>query len=186
MTEIRVEKLSTDEIDQAEVRERWEILAEEHQNTNQFDNYSSTLYKDPETGRIYYYEDQINEYSLWEVEEDDLLGNTKKDYEAFVSEQVSEWISNSDDPIMESIAWGHRDPDSIKADPEYTGECKVLVIGNYYGYQPIQWARDESGWEEITFDSAAQAQEWIDEEEDGIYYLSHNEAGRPDYYIIEA
>lgn len=33
---------------------------------------------------------------------------------------------------------------------------------------------------------AAAAQAWIDEQETGTYYLSHNEAGRPTYTIVEA
>jgi len=42
-----------------------------------------------------------------------------------------------------------------------------------------------NGLEPLCFDSEADAQTWIDEAQDGTYYLSHGESGRPDYTIFK-
>ena len=59
----------------------------------------------------------------------------------------------------------------------------MLVVGCYYGYEPIDWSKHDDG-EEMVFSSPGDAQDWIDEQESSPYYLKHGEAGRPNYYII--
>lgn len=74
--------------------------------------------------------------------------------------------------------------DSIEAaDPDCDGECRVLIT--QYWYKPAEttaWAND--GGDTLEFASAKEAQEWIDQEDEGIYRLSHNESSRPTYTIV--
>ena len=91
-----------------------------------------------------------------------------------------EWANNEDDAQLALLQWF---PENIEQDYIEGEPCRVLVVGYYYGYEPIQWAKHDDG-EEIVFSSPDDAQEWIDEQEKGPYYLQHSEAGRPNYYII--
>lgn len=159
----------------------WETLAEEKQNVYQFDNYSATLYRDPESGKIYYYEDRMNDYYFYELESEDLPEDG--DYEKLLAQFIGEWVSNEDDPKLEMYCWGRSNPAEDAVDEDFVGNCKVLVVGCYAGYQPIHWAADNN-IDPLDFGSAREAQAWIDDRDNGVYYLSNNEQGRPSYYII--
>lgn len=177
MTEIRL----TNEMN----HEEWEVLARESQNINQFDDYSATLYRDNESGKLYYLEDLMSDYNLYVLDENDINEIDNEDYGSYLYDQVSEWIGSEDDILLASIRWEHTNPEDEQVDDDFDGECKVLVSAVYFGYEPIDWAHDDD-YNALTFDNAKEAREWIDEQEEGTYYLSHNEAGRPAYYIIEA
>lgn len=97
--------------------------------------------------------------------------------EKFVRDAAYEWAGNSGDERLEIIRWGLESPESMY--PETDGDCQIIAVHNYYGYSPVSYAEDGSSW-----DSIADAQDWIDEQESEVYYLDHNEAGRPEYFIV--
>ena len=67
-----------------------------------------------------------------------------------------------------------------------TNPCAVLISHDYYGpHSEISVATEDNGQREAEFDNAEAAQAWIDEAEEGTYYLSHNESGRPEYKVVE-
>ena len=103
----------------------------------------------------------------------------------FLQSCAHSWAANDDDPVLERYRWGIGDPADAAVSSEYNQPCRIVVKGCYYGYTPYDCATDERG-ETLIFDNAAAAQAWIDEQESGRYYLDHNEAGRPTYYIIAA
>jgi len=76
-----------------------------------------------------------------------------------------------------------------EADDDYDGKVNVAVEYCYYAgtYNAPHdgLVKDDNG-EIITFDSYAAAKEWINQAEDGAYYLSHGEADRPNYKIVKA
>ena len=86
---------------------------------------------------------------------------------------------------LERYQWGIDDPANDVVSADFTRPCRIVVKGCYYGYTPYDYATDERG-ETLIFDHAAAAQAWIDEQEAGRYYLGHNEAGRPTFYIVAA
>lgn len=159
--------------------ENAELVEDIYQNTSQIENYGVKLYK---VGKaVIYVEDacnQINEYLLNKIEAAAAL----KDPKAFLADNISEWAMNEDNSQLARYQWAGCVDDLDR----YIGDdqCKILVIGCYNGYQPVNWLKDEE-WNDIVFENSNKAQEWIDEAEREIYYLSHNEVGRPDYYIIE-
>ena len=163
-------------------KDEWEVLAEEKQNVNQYDNYSATLYRDNGSEKIYLYEDLMNEYNLYELEDEDIPKDG--DYKNSLYGFVGNWISNENDLALECYRWGHSNPSEDVVGEDFEGDCKVLVVGCYAGYEPINWATCEHRMETLIFGSAREAQEWIDKQEEGLYYLANNEMGRPDYYII--
>lgn len=61
----------------------------------------------------------------------------------------------------------------------------VAVIKSYFGpKEDLSFASDERG-DRIEFGSAADAREWISEVDSESYVLSHNEASRPDYIVVD-
>lgn len=114
----------------------------------------------------------------------------KKDPQAKLKEFVEEWSSNDDDP-MSSYAWELTSPEDHEVSGEFEGECRIVVRGNFYGYYPhffVDPVADEifGLGEGFIFKKRKDAQEWIDEQDSRDYYLASNEAGRPDYFIVEA
>jgi hypothetical protein len=72
------------------------------------------------------------------------------------------------------------------AEPDSTNTCAVLISRDFYGaHSEISAAMEENGQREAAFETAAAAQAWIDKAEEGTYYLSHNESGRPTYKVVE-
>ena len=70
-------------------------------------------------------------------------------------------------------------------------QCAIAILPNYYG-PDIQGnnavnflTTDDSNASMILYDTIDEAQDAIDELEDDTYYLSHGEAGRPEYVIVE-
>lgn len=151
------------------------------QNTNQFENYSLTLRRIPNDG-LFLHEDQMNgsEYYLVAPEE-------AADPVNFLRDCASEWAGNSGESCeLEMLAWSLISAEDLQVGEDYEGKCKIIIEGNYYGYSPIDYAKDEMGNDIMIFDDRASAQNWINDAEGGVYYTQHNEAGRPTYTIVEA
>ena len=104
---------------------------------------------------------------------------------AFLEDAAAAWADSMPKPQLERYQWGIADPANDVVSADDTRPCRIVTKGCYYGYTPYDYATDERG-ETLIFDNAAAAQAWIDEQESGRYYLDHNEAGRPTYYIIAA
>jgi hypothetical protein len=166
------------------------------QNVNQYDNYNITLYKVTnsdireknsylEIGDIIEVDDAMNDSSYYLLDKNEKY-QALSDPDDFLEEQASNWASNMDDPEIEYFAWGLLDPKDKEVKSNYRGEVKILVEYIYNGYYPLYWVSDEHDNSPIYFDSYAEAEEYIEGLEEGIYYLSHNEAGRPNYYILKA
>jgi len=166
-----------------------EELGQMSQNCNQCDNYSITIRKllaatdDLPAGAIHVRENVISESNDYILEPDDVAVMERVGISHYLDDWAATWAANEDDTLVERIKWGLLDPD----DAAYTGDgpCNVIVIGCYFGYTPVDLARDAQG-ESLTFETRATAQAWIDAQQEGIYYTSHNEAGRPSYIIVEA
>lgn len=156
-------------------------IASLSQSVNQFDNYSLTLRR-TESGQLFLHEDQMNDSEYYLVDADEAA-----DPASFLRDCASEWAGNcNDNADLEMIAWGLRGADDFEVSDHFDGECKIIVESNYYGYSPLDYAKDDMGNDVRIFASRQEAADWIDEQEDGTYYLSHNEAGRPTYTIVEA
>lgn len=102
------------------------------------------------------------------------------DTDAYLRDAADAWADSMPDPQMERYQWGIADPANDVVSADDTRPCRIVVKGCYYGYTPYE--RGET----LIFDNAAAAQARIDDLESGRYYLDHNEAGRPTYYIIAA
>ena len=156
-----------------------EIIEEITQSIGQYGNPFIQIVR---IGKAYIYrEDTGSDSTDYLIEKSDKFNpyNAKE----FLEQCAIDWANNCEDPELELFQWGICDPEDYR----YEGgcECKILVVGWYNGYQPVSWLKDEQ-WNEIFFENSKEAQAWIDDAESETYYLSHNEAGRPDYYIIEA
>ena len=125
-----------------------------------------------ETGQHYLSLDWGNDTDYYVLEEGDSL--EAKDYREYMIHQ-----DDAEDEEVERITWGLSDPDDYVIAKDYTGKCKILVEQHWNSHTSWQI-------EEEVFEDKDEAQQWIDRQDDTIYYLSHNESGRPDYYIIAA
>jgi hypothetical protein len=101
---------------------------------------------------------------------------------------IKEIVSEFDTGMLEFsehlAAWGFDGTPAEAADDETN--VRVWIEPNYYagtiGAPLGHYACDE-GHEQLVFDTTAAARAWIEEQESGVYMLSHGEAGRPDYTI---
>lgn len=77
--------------------------------------------------------------------------------------------------------------EAVDAAPDnYAEPCRILCACDYYGPKTeTDWVRDDHG-NPIEWPTAGAAQDYIDKEEGGTYYLGHNESGRPTYKIVAA
>ena len=116
------------------------------------------------------------EYLLDKVEREAALKNP----DLFLDDLVWEWANNEEDSQLALLQWF---PENIGHNFEKDAPCRVLVVGCYYGYEPIDWAKNDAS-KDIIFSNSGDAQDWIEEQESSPYYLQHSEAGRPEYFII--
>ena len=83
--------------------------------------------------------------------------------------------------------WGF-DGTPDEADESAT-DVRIWCEPNYYagtlGAPGGHFVTEDDGFTARTFAAHSDAQEWIAEQEDGIYYTSHGEAGRPAYTICD-
>lgn len=164
-------------------------IARISQTQTQYNNLAVVLYRATDAmpgisiGDVIYVEESAenNEYLLDAEEGADAM----RDSDTFLRDCAAAWADGSDDPRLERYQWGLSDPDddAVRADDD--SPCKIVVKGCYNGFTPYSYAVDVRG-DEMTFDNAAAAAEWIDEQESKTYYLSHNEADRPHYAIVSA
>jgi hypothetical protein len=62
----------------------------------------------------------------------------------------------------------------------------IAILTNTYGKdEQANFVQDERHTEYVTYDRIEEAQAVIDDLESDVYVLDHNEAGRPDYYIVD-
>ncbi len=162
-------------------------LAQNFQNTEKYDNFGVRLLLDEETGKYFYYENHINDHLFEEIDYSDLVDyqdeNGNIDYQEYLVDKIRDWIfREEDDVVLASLQWELESPKNCDLKSE--GPFRILVVGWYSGYYPINWEKDER-YEDRIFDTYKEAENWIEEQENTVYYLKHNEAGRPDYYIYE-
>lgn len=153
------------------------IIAERYQHIYQYGNCGAQLLH--KNNAVICVEDggaDTREYLLDKEEREAAL----KAPDIFLDDLVWEWANNEDDAQLALLQWF---PEKIESEFRKDEPCRVLVVGCYYGHEPIEWVKYDAS-EEIVFSSPDDAQEWIDEQEKGPYYLQHSEAGRPDYFII--
>lgn len=156
------------------------LIAERYQNISQYENYGVKLYK---VGKaIVFVMDMCNQEEQYLLDEDDEIKEAIEDPEYFLKNEVEQWASNESDTQIAEFQWGIENPEDCKYDGNE--ECIILVVGWFNGYQPVSWLTDNND-ATMLFENSVAAQAWINDAEEEIYYLSHNEAGRPDYYIIE-
>jgi hypothetical protein len=148
------------------------------QSQDQFENYSVTLYE--LDGKNYIRENLLNDSNYYEIEEGDDVSAPLE----FVKQVASDWAGNADETDLELMRWHLRDVSDFKVADDYDGNCKIVVEGGFYEFSPIDYAAEN--YETLIFDTKELAQEWIDSAESGVYYTSHNEAGRPTYTIAAA
>jgi hypothetical protein len=165
-----------------------EVVAILEQRHSQHDNPSVALYRIREnvgnltTSDLLLVEDSgdANYYRVTGGDRELALKNPTE----WLGNMAGEWADNTDEPQLERLRWGLDKPESLH-NPDCPNDCRILRVGSYYGYTPIDWVRNEDGDQEpLEFANAKAAQKWIDEAKSGTYHLSHNEAGRPTYYIV--
>lgn len=111
--------------------------------------------------------------------------NGATDYEMTTDiADLASWLI-TDDADAAAIANARDEDPEVVAD-DYTGPCYIIRKADMYGYSVYAYEvdRESNQQDRLEFDSRAKAQEWIDEAEEEIYHLSHNEAGRPDSFIV--
>ena len=164
-------------------------IASRSQSQTQYSNISVTLYQATDAMPGVNVGDVILRQS--DADTHDLLLNASEAQTALANPDdvldsyTSAWADNVEHWQIERYRWGIDDPANDAVAEEYTGPCRIVVKGCYNGYTPYDYACDNTG-EPIDFPDAPAAQAWIDEHEQGTYYLSHNEAGRPTYTIVKA
>ena len=96
------------------------------------------------------------------------------------------WLIGDDADLVQIANARDEDPKTVADD--FDGECRVIIARYYNGpTRQYAFAMEETGNPEpLEFESAATAKEFIDAEESEIYHLSHNESGRPDFFIVAA
>lgn len=153
------------------------IIAERYQSIYQYNNIGAQLLH--KNNAVICVEDggaDTTEYLLDKIEREAALKNP----DLFLTHCIGEWIDNEEDQTLSFYQWY---PEEIKESCNDGEPCRVLIVGCYFGHEPIDWAKNNDG-EDIVFSSPGKAQEWIDEQESSPYMLKHGEAGRPDYFII--
>ena len=155
------------------------VLAELTTVDTQYDRWALVVYY--HEGKNYLY---INDGYDPRIEVIDVVPDNWDDYLRGIV--VGEW--DHDCPEIEWLSrWGLLTDEKLGkyvAPEDYTGECYIWVSRCYYGCDPSSLLRDEAG-EIVTFPTVEVAKKWIEKQNEGVYYLAHNEAGRPSYYIIK-
>ena len=155
------------------------IIAEKYQHVTQYNNIGAQLLH---KGRAVVYVEDTGigkiEYLLDKEERKAALKNPDK----FLDKRVQEWISNDNDVTLSLCRWF---PEKIGSSFDEDGPCRVLIVGCFFGYEPIQWAKNDAD-DDIVFSSPDLAQDWIEAQENEPYILKHGEADRPEYFIISA
>lgn len=104
-------------------------------------------------------------------------------------EEILGWAWNTEYSEGELLSWYGFDETDVLDIAEESDKNVTIWRKPYYfegtlGAPIADYIRDERTGEILNFDSYADAKAWIEKEEEGVYYLSHGEAGRPDYFIV--
>lgn len=164
-----------------------EMLHQFSQHTNQFENLAVEIHRHLDTGEMLYREYTCADDFWYSLDADDLESIEAAPMQ-WLRDMAHDWADtedsdNSSYPLAHAAWFG---ADTLAVTDDWDGECHILITGNYYGYQPVDFAAPEGlSGSPIVFADRAEAQRWIDEQS-GIYYCSHNEAGRPSYTIVAA
>ena len=136
-------------------------------------------------------EDNVSQYTLPEIEV--FILSTPYEHGLILADKgttiktiVASFETGDFDQAQHLASWGFDGtPDEA---PDGTENVRVWIEPCYYAGTlgaPIgHYARDEHH-EPIIFTTTSEAQEWIDEQEQGVYSLGNGEAGRPTYTICE-
>lgn len=131
--------------------------------------------------------------AAWELEDGFLVmygnnGETNYDFADDIDD-LPAWLESPDLDGLDTIVQtaNVRGADEVEeADEGSEGPFYVLTTSYYYG--PTEdsnlVANDDRLQTPREFDTFQDAQDWIDDAEDGIYTLSHNESGAPSYKIV--
>jgi len=93
-----------------------------------------------------------------------------------------EILSEEGDPLTVGTILGIEAVDAAKADD--AGPFKILASRDYYGpTSECRYESDPDTGQDLEFGTLAEAQAWIDSQS-GPVYLSHNQAGGPNYKIV--
>lgn len=154
----------------------------------QYDNPSITLYRAICNG------DSHNEGDIVQADNDgantffflldkDEAKEALQNTSGWLQDKANDWANNEENADINLYLWGLKRPSDDEVDEDFKGSVKIVVERIFYGYSPIDYVKDDME-NIIEFDSYSDAAEWIEEEMEGTYYLSHNEAGRPSYTIV--
>ncbi len=152
----------------------------------QYDTGHVALFK---LGKAYIYREDLTGHDivhyLVDIETD---SNDEVNPETNPEQWLKEILSQFDfyDATVERLTWGLDTPDEVAASTTDTGPFNVIEIGDYNGYSPVTRILENGYGPVIEFPTYAAAQAWIEDAESGDYYLGNNEAGRPDYVIVQA
>lgn len=109
---------------------------------------------------------------------------------ATIDDELNDWDFDFYGSYEDMYAAFDLEPPLSEADDDYVGPVKIWVTPNYYagtcGAPKPSWVNDGNSPDPLIFDSYPDAKAWINDAESGTYYLSHGEAGRPTYTIVEA
>lgn len=165
------------------------------QSQHQHENMSITLYQvtdvdnpiDLPIGSLVQANDDGADTHYWLLDADE-ASSALAHVDQFLATEAAAWAHNTDWPNLEMYRWRLANPEADQIRDDYNGECMVVAVGNYYGYTPVDYIRHEDGpGDPIIFESPEAARAAIAElQPNGIYHLAHNEAGRPNYYIVPA
>lgn len=104
------------------------------------------------------------------------------------ADDLAAWLESPDlsglDTILQTAnIRGADDVDEASEDAE--GPFYILATHDWYGpSETSRFVMDDRDRGPREFESYQEAADWIEEAEDGIYTLSHNESGTPSYKIV--
>jgi hypothetical protein len=130
--------------------------------------------------------------AAWELPDGDYLvaygNNGETNYDvADDADDLACWLESPDLSALDTIIQTANVRGDIDAAAEDTeGPFYIVKTRSYYG--PTEKSAfvetDDNFGGPRQFATYADAQEWIDAEEEGIYCTSHNESGAPSYVIV--
>lgn len=130
--------------------------------------------------------------AAWELPSGDYLvaygDNAETNYDvADDADDLACWLESPDLSALDTIIQTANVRGNIDAATEDAeGPFYIVQTRSYYGptEESAFVATDDNTGEPRQFTSYADAQEWIDEEEEGIYCTGQNESGAPSYVIV--
>ncbi|MDX8378402.1 MAG: hypothetical protein R8L53_10315 [Mariprofundales bacterium] len=105
-----------------------------------------------------------------------------------LTEYLAVYLSSyeRDVEIISLVGWEIKEPEEFEVSQEFEGAVKILAVGCEYGARPVSFVQADGEAEYKTWIKYADAKNWIDKANSGISYLTHNQAARDEYYIVES